>query len=201
MIDTLTATYKLVPTIYFYCNYGESERRDTLSIIGTLLKQLLTSRRCDNLDPEMVTTFDDGICLNPTTSEALLAATLSRFEKVFVVVDALDECSEEERKLVVMLFVRLMNAKCQLKVFVTGRPERDLRKMLENNPCHQIDANDTSKDITPFVAAALDEHIITRALLGGNVSPALKKELVDTISVQADGMYDHLLVASIITVA
>lgn len=195
VIDTLTETYKPVPTIYFYCNYGESKRRETVSIIASLLKQLLASRRCDDCDPEMVTIFDDGSSLDAGSSESLFAAALSRFEQVFVVVDALDECSEEERKSMVMLLIRLLksNTSCNMKVFLTSRPENDLSNMLENNPSYQIDANDTSKDITPFVAAALDEHIMNRALLGGHVSLALRKELIEKISVQADGMYGPLL--------
>lgn len=191
VIDTLTETYKPVPTIYFYCNYGESDRRETVSIIGSLLKQLSTSLRCEDFDPEMVSLFDDSVSLDAGSAERLFTAILSRLGQVFVVVDALDECSEEERKSIVMIFIRLLksNTRCHLKVFLTSRPGSDLSNMLENNPSYQIDANDTSKDITPFVAAALDWQIMNRALLGGHVSLALRKELIDTISVQADGMY------------
>ncbi|KAL0631347.1 hypothetical protein Q9L58_009793 [Maublancomyces gigas] len=187
VIDTLTETYKSVPTIYFYCHYGERERQETLSITRTLLKQL--SMRCE-LDPPIVSVFDSGTQLNLKSSEGSFAAALSQFEKVFVVVDALDECSEEERKSIVMLLTRQLKLEgCRIKVFLTSRPENDLRQLLKDNPSHQIDANDTSKDITPFVVAALDSHIANGMLLGGNVSARLRRDLVETISGQADGMF------------
>lgn len=151
------------------------------------MKQL--SMRC-KLDPPIVSIFDSDTHLNLKSTEVSFAAALSQFEKVFVVVDALDECSEEERKSIVMLLTRQLKLEgCQIKVFLTSRPENDLRQLLKDNPSHQIDANDTSKDITPFVVAALDSHIANGMLLGGNVSTGLRRDLVETISGQADGMY------------
>lgn len=142
----------------------------------------------------MVSIFDNGARLNVKSSENLLATALSRFNKAFIVVDALDECSEEERKSVVMLLTRQLGleARCRLKILLTSRPENDLRQLLRNNTCHQIDADDTSRDIAPFVAAALTDHITNKALLDGKVSSALRKQLIETISVQADGMYVSL---------
>lgn len=193
VIDTLIETYKSVPTIYFYCHYGESERRQTSSIIGSLLKQISTtpSGGCEKLDPQMVSIFDDGARLNVKSSKRLFAAALSRFEKAFIVVDALDECSEEERKSVVVFLARqlISETRCHLKIFLTSRPENDLRQLLKNNPCLQIDPNEISKDITTFVTGSLTEHITNGALLDGNVTAALKEDLIQTLSEQADGMY------------
>lgn len=188
VIDTLTETYQSTPTIYFYCHYGETERQTTLSIIGTLLKQL--SMRCNTMDLPMISIFDNNMSLNLKTSEVSFTTALSRFEKVFIVVDALDECSEEERKSVIMLFTRQLRLTgTQVKVFLTSRPENDLRQLLLDNNSHQIDANDTAKDIMPFVKAAVDDLIKSKALLGGNVSSALRYDLVRAITSQADGMY------------
>lgn len=193
VIDTLIETYKSVPTIYFYCHYGELERRQTSSIIGSLLKQLSTipSRGCEKLDPRMVSIFDDGARLNVKSSKSLFAAALSRFEKAFIVVDALDECSEEERKSVVVFLAQQLRSEtgCHLKILLTSRPENDLRQLLKNNSSLRIDSNDTSKDITTFVAGALTEHITNGVLLDGNVTATLRKDLIQTISEQADGMY------------
>lgn len=188
VIDSLTETYKSVPTIYFYCNYEELERQTTTSIIGALLKQL--SNRCPNLDSYTESIFDSNNLLNIRTSETAFGATLSRFEKVFVVVDALDECSQEERNSMVTFLTRQVRLKrCQMKVFLTSRPENDLHQLLKGTHHHQINANDTAKDIGPFVEASVQRLIKDKALLGGNVGVDLAKELVDKISTQSDGMY------------
>lgn len=200
MIDSLTETYKSLPTIYFYCNYGELERQTTRSIIGALLKQLCHQSK--KLDQYTESIFDSNSLLNIRTSETAFAATLSQFKRVFVVVDALDECSQEERDTMVSFFTRQVRlAKCQLNIFLTSRPENDLHQLLKNTHTHHIDANDTDKDIRPFVEASLKKLINDKALLGGKVEVELAKELVHKISTQSNGMYvtDHSSPASIIS--
>lgn len=186
VIDSLTETYKSVPTIYFYCHYGELERQETSSIIGSLLKQL--SMRCETLDPKIMSAYKNGTSLDKKSSENSLATILASFEQTFIVVDALDECCVEERKAIVKLLTRLLKGS-RVKVFLTSRPEIDLHRLLQDSASHAIDANDTAKDIRPFVAAALDDYITSGALLSGKVTPELRAELVDILSVQADGMY------------
>lgn len=187
VIQTLTDTYKAVPTIYFYCYFGEKDRQTLLDITKSLLKQL--SARCEGLDSKLVSAFNNDTCLTTESSETLFSAALSRFEKVFIVVDALDECNHEERRSIVELFNKQMQLKgCCVKIFLTSRPEIDLRHLLKKNLNHYIDADDTSKDITPYVTATVESHIAGRRLLGGIVTPALKAHIVETINSKADGM-------------
>lgn len=139
----------------------------------------------------MVSLYSDDKPLNIKSAEALLTAAISRFEGLFIVLDALDECSESERKYLVTLMTRLLTSNesnCQIKIFLTSRPEEDLHRLLKDRSSYQIDANDTANDIRPFVAAALGDLITSGALLNGNVSSELRLELVETISNQADGM-------------
>lgn len=190
MIDTLSASYKRVPTIYFYCHYAEQTRQQTAFIIGSLLKQLSMSPWSGSLDVQMLALFNDGNALNSKTAEALFATALARFQKVHVVVDALDECTEMERKTTVKLLVRQvsLNPGCCVKLFFTSRPEHDLQHLLKVGTWHEIDVNDTLKDITPFVETELDAVIESRSLLDGNVSEELRRDLIDSITQQADGM-------------
>lgn len=78
----------------------------------------------------MVALFKDGSDLNPKMAETLFATAVARFEKVLVVVDALDECSEKERKATVMLLIRQLNlnAGCFFKILFMSRPEHDLQQ-------------------------------------------------------------------------
>lgn len=137
----------------------------------------------------MVSIYDSNNLLTIKTSEISFAATLSQFETAFVVVDALDECSEQDRNSVVTLLTRqLRSNKCRMKIFFTSRPENDLHRLLGDNHNHHIDVSDTAKDITPFVDSTVNKLIRSGALLGGNVGSVLAKELVKTISAHSDGM-------------
>lgn len=187
VIQTLTDTYRAVPTIYFYCYFGEKDRQTLLDITKSLLKQL--SARCEGLDSKLVSAFSNDTSLTTESSETLFSAALSRFEKVFIVVDALDECNHEERRSIVELFNRQMELSgCCIKIFLTSRPEIDLRHLLQSNLNHYINADDTSKDITPYVTATVERHIAGGRLLGGTVTPMLKTHIIETINSKADGM-------------
>lgn len=141
------------------------------------------------MDPVMVSDYDNDASLTEQRSERLLVASFERFQKVFVVVDALDECPEQERKSMIHMFNRhIQLAGCSVKVFLTSRPERDLGYLLNGNLNHHINADDTLKDIRPFISATVDECISDGSLLGGNVSPDLKQYLIDTLNGKADGM-------------
>lgn len=138
----------------------------------------------------MLALFNDGNALNSKTAEMLFTMALARFQSVHVVVDALDECTEEERKATVMLLIRQLNLNpgCHMKIFFTSRPEHDLQHLLKVCTWHRIDANDTTKDITPFVEAELDDLIESQSILDGNVTVDLRQDLIESITRQADGM-------------
>lgn len=187
-IDAFTETYKTTPTIYFYCSYGELERREAAPVLATLLKQL--SMRSENMDPQVVAVFDKGLSMSMEPSAKSLRAAFSRFEQTFIVVDALDECSKDERKLLVSFFTGLIRSNPHgIKILLTSRPESDLEHLLKGSSKFLINANDTTKDIRPYVAAVLTEHIANCAILDGMVKPELQQRLIDTISDQADGMF------------
>lgn len=192
-MDTLTETYKSTPTLYFYCNYAEPTRREALSIVRSLLKQL--SAKDKELDPTIISAFDDATSLSLDASKDLLKTAISRFEDVYIIVDALDECleteSEKERELLVEFLAQLSSFEgCNVKMFLTSRFDNDLHQMLKDNHSYQINADDTTKDIQPFIAARIDDLVRREKLLrGGIVTPKLREELIMTLSRGADGMY------------
>lgn len=138
--------------------------------------------RSENMDPQVVAVFDKGLSMSMEPSAKSLRAALSRFEQTFIVVDALDECSKEERKLLVSFMTGLIRSNPHgIKILLTSRPESDLENLLKGSSKFLINANDTTKDIRPYVAAVLTEHIANCAILDGMVTPELQQRLIDTI--------------------
>lgn len=142
------------------------------------------------MDPQVVAVFDKGLSMSMEPSAKSLRAALSRFEQTFIVVDALDECSKEERKLLVSFMTGLIRSNpLGIKILLTSRPGSDLQHLLKGSSKFLINANDTTKDIRPYVAAVLTEHIGNCAILDGMVKPELQQRLIDTISDQAHGLF------------
>ena len=84
--------------IYAYCYYKESSQQSLPNILGGLLKQLLSLRKTVSADVKALYEVHQGRHRNLTLAEisSLLKAELRRYRKVFIIVDALDEYSENQ---------------------------------------------------------------------------------------------------------
>ena len=150
------------------------------------------------MDPELVSVYDhaqskgfNAKSIDASSIESLFRRALPTFKATYLVIDALDECEEAEREeLVLALKSHTALKSYVLKVFVTSRDEKDLARMFSKTSDFRIDADDTALDIRPFVETKVETYINNGNILGGkgNVTPELRKDLVDTLVSKADGM-------------
>ena len=196
IIDALSATHGSSQVLFFYCNYKEQSRREANGISRALLKQI--SREATAIDSELASLYDraqskgfNATSIDASSTNTLFRRALSIFQATYVVVDALDECEEAERKELVMALKNHVALKqCVVKVFVTSRDEKDLARMFSGTSDFRINADDTALDIRPFVGMKVDECIDNGEILGSkrNVTIELRQDLVDTLVSKADGM-------------
>ena len=85
--------------IYAYCYYKERSQQSLLNILGGLLKQLLSLRKTVPADVKALYEVCRRHHRNRTLTEisSLFRAELKRYRKVFIIVDALDEYSENQK--------------------------------------------------------------------------------------------------------
>ena len=150
------------------------------------------------MDPELVSAYDraqskgfNARSIDATSAESLFRRALPAFKATYVVIDALDECEAAERKELVTALKRHTALKNYvLKVFVTSRDEKDLARMFSGTSDFRINADDTALDIRQFVQIKVEEYINDGEILGGkgNVTPELRRDLIDTLVSKADGM-------------
>ncbi|KAF5679160.1 vegetative incompatibility het-e-1 [Fusarium heterosporum] len=81
-----------------------------------------------------------------------------------LVIDALDECEEDDRKEVLQLLVT--SCPTSLRVFITSRPELDIeggfaaiRRLHQEIVLHRIDIRTIEKDISAFLKHAIKEYV------------------------------------------
>ena len=98
MIDHLYTGYMNDDTavIYAYCYYKERSQQSLPNLFGGLLKQLLSLRNAVPADAKTLFGTNKGRHHHWTLVEvsSLLKAELERYRKAFIIVDALDEYSE-----------------------------------------------------------------------------------------------------------
>jgi len=127
--------------------------------------------------------------LNFESSLNLLGHLVECFEHPAIVLDALDECSEEVRDhLLEGLLSVIRKVKCPFKVFISSRHNLDIETHLRDLPHVCIEARDNAEDIGNYVRQQLTTRVENKKLLRGNVSDELRECIEDIILRDAHGM-------------
>ena len=169
--------------IYAYCYYKEHSQQSLPNILGGLLKQLLSLRKTVSADVKALYEVHQGHHRTGTLAEisSLLRAELRGYRKVFIIVDALDEYSENQNDCDSLL--------------------AELEKLREYSNMML-----TSRSVAPYVDAFRGASRVTIAAKAGDVrqylesqiptlprfvkaSPELQELIIQTITEAVEGMY------------
>jgi hypothetical protein len=113
-----------------------------------------------------------------------LLESVNLYSRTTLVLDALDECEPgSRRKLVDMIKLLLSKSERPLKVFISSRPDQDIRSQFLSEPNIEILARHNKKDIEKFVYEEIINHEAWR-----DMSPSLQEEIVKTLLDRSQGM-------------
>jgi ankyrin repeat domain-containing protein 50 len=113
-----------------------------------------------------------------------LLESVNFYPKTTLVLDALDECEPESRWRLVETIGDLMSkSKRPLKVFVSSRPNGDIREFFASRPNVEIQATDNQDDIKKFVNEEIVKH-----RRWNKISPSLREEVVRILLDRSSGM-------------
>lgn len=172
---------------YFYFDFNDSEKQKSSSLLRSLLTQLsISSHGC----PEVLTKLY-AECIKreqQPTDAALLTALKSivgLLEHVYIIVDALDECSDQDELLA--MITEISNWKLtNLHLIATSRRERNIEDGLTQLITAQINLG------SDLVDADIQIHLSSKL----DMDPKFKKwtaderlEIKDTLMQQANGMW------------
>jgi hypothetical protein len=100
------------------------------------------------------------------------------FDRLFLVVDGLDECRSPH----LLELLGKFNVD-NVHLLVTSRDETDIREAFSNKPQMQMDRPAVDKDITVHIAYRMEKHPKLKKL-----SLELKKEIKEKLFSKCDGM-------------
>jgi hypothetical protein len=117
--------------------------------------------------------------------ESIINALLEEAQIPILVLDGLDECSEEQRALVLEALKRITDAVSDTRILLTSRREADLVDLMADWCDTQlaIDESGVNADIDIFVQKALATDRKLMAL-----PAATRKEIADMFHKKSDGM-------------
>ena len=183
---------------YFYFDFRDTDKQHWRDLVCSLLTQLsMCSHPCLTILSRLHSDNKDGT--RQPSDDSLTQClkkmiTLPDQRPIYLIIDALDECSNtsgipSHRNRVLQLLKELIDLRLpNLHICVTSRPEVDIREVLEPLTSHRVSLHDQSgqkKDIEDYV----------RSVVYSDLEPIMRrwrkedKELViDTLSERADGM-------------
>jgi hypothetical protein len=186
----------LASLAFFYCDFREDQKKDLRGLLSSLLVQLShqSDSYCDILF-KFYSEHDEG-SRDPSDDE--LARCLTDLLKlpgrapVYLIVDALDECSNTSavrspREKVLNLIEELIKSQFpNLRMCVTSRPETDIKYVLGPLTFCSVSLHDERGqmgDIEAYIKSVIYTHPKNRRWKVEH-----KQLVVDVLTAKADGM-------------
>ena len=175
-----------MPIVYYYCDYKNAKSQQPVEVFRTILANL--SRVNDEVLEFMESFSKKYRKFKTSCSVEVLHQALINCAKlvgrVFIVIDALDECIERSELLEKL--ANIANAQTNINIFLTSRKEFDIEQYFESIPKLSIDPTDVASDVEVFVNNQLLGLIKTRKLKLRD--PDLRIEIQKILTAKADGM-------------
>ena len=182
MVDELTEKFgdEDVAIAYIYFDYHDQEHQSAINVFASLLRQY--AEVVGEITPALLNFFRT-FCSRKRQPDLddyadIIIAYSSRLSSLFLILDALDACKEDQRRPLLEALTKLFDA--GIKVFATGRENIDeLNAFFLSMPAIRIvaDLSDIENYLTTRVNTKLARY------------GPLREKVVQTLSNQADGLY------------
>ncbi|KAK2760285.1 hypothetical protein FQN54_002353 [Arachnomyces sp. PD_36] len=192
IIEYVSKHYALDESVgfsYVYYDYKDERLRDHSLVMAGIIKQLYLHKK---EIPDWLLKHKRS-CHSPTTvcNTESFCKMGQDFGKIIIVIDALDECPEEERDKTIGFI--LDNAKkLGIKFLITSRRESDILEAFKGSktPKFEIQASNVMGDIETFVRDEV--NTLVRGRNGKKLhlkDPSLKNTIVQALAAQSEGMF------------
>lgn len=181
---------------FFYCVDPE-DRATTETIMRCLLRQVASTESATQISPAVLKTISDRQQNGFTEEDEpltiaecvdLISSIARDRECTYIVIDALDECGDEERHGIFDALDSIaMRSEKPIKIFLSSRELKDIVHRLRQTPNIYIRADDNIDDIRYYVSNGVD-HAIREGRLCEEVSHELRQDIIQALSLKAQGM-------------
>lgn len=180
--------------LYFFCKHRNSRKQTLEDCLQVFTKQLIdTSSACFNDAKEYYyerlqkTQGQQGkpAAISRDEKISLTKQFCFRFDKVFMVVDALDECTD--RAGFASGLQRFLGENSNVKILLTSRHEMDLERLITPVASHRLALKEYMKsDIKKYLQAEIETRLQQGTLKLRQ--KGLVSDIVAKIEEKADGM-------------
>jgi hypothetical protein len=179
---------------FHYCKAGEEERSNSSSIFRVFLHQILSKMplKPNAIEEQYETQKLAGFSHGPMDFEDSLQLYLSvttTYSTVYIIIDALDECSPQNRRELLGGLQRLMrHPEYCFKIFLTSRDADDISFALSKYLNLNIKISHNQKDMAAFIEDEINQRVADGRILRGNLSLGVRQQVKRILTQQAEGM-------------
>jgi hypothetical protein len=173
---------------YFYCDYKDPMKQEPAVVLRTLLAQLSSQnialfQHIQNFfkDQYKENTNPPSLDLVRSNFEPFLR---SSFQKVFIVIDAVDEC--HDRECILSAISAIGDSVEDVKIFVSSREDSLIQENFKEFPNLKIRPNHVSADIESYIDVTLRSRIAARKLKVKE--DEFRQEILESLALKAEGM-------------
>jgi Cdc6-like AAA superfamily ATPase len=191
VVDKLITTFRGnddIGIVYLYCNFRMTGCQNAEELISSMLKQLSQSRSSLPENVKSLHNKHKDEKTRPSFDEIsrALHSVASEYTRVFVVIDALDECQASNGcRDRVLSEIFALQAKCEASLFVTSRDIPEITAEFTQSMTVEVRATD--EDVKRYIEGRIDRHMPRLRRQIENV-PQLKDEIVTGITAAVQGM-------------
>lgn len=160
IIEHISKRFSRTPGIsiaYLYCEFTRGEEQSIENLLASVLKQLATT--CSPLPEGLVALYDEyakkkvRLSLEEITTN--LRSVASSFKKVFIVIDALDECKSMSCRNAFLKELFGLQKNSAVNILATSREDPRIERQFLSDKSVQIQA--TYEDVRLYLEARLGE--------------------------------------------
>ena len=152
-----------VSTAYFYCKHADVQRNSYVGLVKSMLLQLIPQNRgILSYLYEKSSSSGESCLQSHTLAKELLRTTLESAGYCFLIIDGLDECEREEKRMIVSSFKTMIDSSAEsepgkLRCLFISQDDGDVRKLLLSVPEIRMRPEDSKADIGFYIShKALD---------------------------------------------
>lgn len=177
--------------LYVYFDHGEKHQQTYEKLLADLLCQLVRLR--DRVTPEAEEIYNSwiakGIPPGPEDFLRMIKSEISTFNRVFIVIDALDECSNEAPDYTDTHFIEALNQlPKKTRLLFTSRPLTTIHDLISADK--KIPVRINIKDLSAYFKNRINSAVWLKKLVakGTEKDPNFLQNAVDAIVSRSQGM-------------
>ncbi|KAH8650295.1 hypothetical protein BGZ60DRAFT_389194, partial [Tricladium varicosporioides] len=188
VVEELTSRFSMDPGVgiaYIYCNFQRQDEQKIDNLLTSLLRQLAASQPSLPVAVKELYERHKTKQTRPSFDELIrtLQSVTSLYQRVFIIIDALDECQVSESNLETFLsHIFSLQARTSLNFFATSRPIPYIVAEFKN--CRSRDILASKEDVHRYLQAQM-QHLPKFVHRNPDLQGKIKTEIIDSV----EGMF------------